>query len=129
MAEPDVPDDPVAATRLFFGEQLPKVIVSRPEIFDAAAGVVSVVVHGAGAWAVKFGDHTAADAITDGPDMDADLVLAFSADGFARLVAGDTSDPQAIKPVAMGDGKWLEKLGSLMLPAARGGVGARLWGG
>lgn len=112
----------------FFDEQMPRVIAARRDLFDQSAGVVSVLVEGAGGWTVTFGDHASADAMTSSPTLDADLVVVWGVPQFLRVLEGDARDLAAVRPVTLGDTKLLERLGSLLLPPARGGLGARLWG-
>ncbi len=112
-------------TRAFFEEDLPRLIQARAELFDQQRGVLSLIVEGVGAWTLRFGDHAAADALVPGAVLDGDLLLGFEAEGFVRLLEGDA----AVTPVVLGDARLLERLGGLLLPAARGGLGARLWGG
>lgn len=121
-------DEGPARVRRFFHEQLPRVILGRRDLFDRTQGKVSVLVEGAGAWTVTFGDHASERAVEARETLEADLVLVWSVSGFLRLLDGDTSDSAAIKPVALGDAKLLSRLGSLLVPPAQGGLGARLWG-
>lgn len=114
--------------RRFFDEQLPRVIVGRRDLFDRTQGVVTVLVEGAGGWTVTFGDHASPDAVAARPTLEADLVLVWRVAAFLRLLDGDASDPVAVRPVSVGDLKLLGRLGSLLLPPAQGGLGARLWG-
>lgn len=113
--------------RAFFDEQLPGVIRGRGELFQASQGRVSIQVQEVGAWTIRFGDAAADDAITNELELDADLVLVFSPASFANILSGSVQNQQE-RPVVLGDLKLLERLGSLMLPTARGGIGARLWG-
>jgi hypothetical protein len=129
VATEDLPEDPVERVRFFFEEQLPRVIAARRDLFNTASGVVCVMVQGVGGWTVRFGDNRAPDALSAEASLEADLVATWSADGFSRLLAGDTSDPAAIRPIHMGDARLLERLGSLMIPPARGALGARMWTG
>ena len=111
----------------FFEEQLPQVIAGQPSLFDAGGGVVSVFIDGAGGWTIRFGDHAAADVITPRPTLEADLIVTWRLDGFVHLLEGEADAPD-VKPVSIGDLRLLKRLGSLMMPALGGGVGARLWG-
>lgn len=113
--------------REFFEEKLPGVIRGRPELFVASQGNISIQVQDVGAWTIRFGDANAEDAIRDEFDLEADLLLVCSAPSMAAILAGNAQNEHA-KPIIFGDLKLLERLGSLMLPAAKGGVGARLWG-
>lgn len=121
-------DDGPARVRRFFNEQLPRVVLSRRDLFDRSQGTVSVLVEGAGAWTITFGDHASPQAVQARETLEADLILVWPVAGFLRLLDADTSEPAAIRPVALGDAKLLNRLGSLLLPPAQGGLGARLWG-
>lgn len=121
-------EDAPTRVRRFFDEQLPRVVVSRRDLFDRTQGTVSVLVEGAGAWTVTFGDSASERAVQARQTLEADLVLVWSAGAFLRVLEADTSDPAAIRPLALGDTKLLSRLGSLLLPPAQGGLGARLWG-
>jgi hypothetical protein len=112
-------------TRAFFDEDLPRLMAARAELFNQQHGVLSVIVEGVGAWTLRFGDHAAEGALTPGAVLDGDLLLGFDAECFVRLLEGDAG----VRPVVLGDARLLERLGRLLLPAARGGLGARLWGG
>lgn len=113
--------------REFFDGMLPAVIATRSEVFDASDQTACLIVHGVGAWTLKLGDHTAADAIRPELDFDADLVATWSEEGFTALLAGE-SESERISPIVMGDASLLSKLGHLLQPPARGGLGARLMG-
>lgn len=113
--------------REFFEEKLPSVIRGRPDLFLSSQGNISIQVQNVGAWTLRFGDAHADDAITSEFDIEADLLLVFSAPSMAAILAGSAQNEHE-KPIVFGDLKLLERLGSLMLPAAKGGVGARLWG-
>lgn len=121
-------DDGRARVMRFFEEQLPRVIAGRRDLFDQSAGKVSVLVEGAGGWTLTFGDHSAGDAITPTPTLDADLVVVWALPDFLHVLDGAPSTGASARPVALGDTKLLERLGALLLPPARGGLGARLWG-
>lgn len=127
-AQDDASPDGPARVRRFFDEQLPRVVLSRRDLFDRTQGTVSVLVEGAGAWTITFGDHASERAVEARQTIEADLVLVWTAGAFLRVLDADTSDPAAIRPVALGDTKLLGRIGSLLLPPAQGGLGARLWG-
>lgn len=112
--------------RVFFEAMLPAIIAQHRDAFDAGAGRLCLTVHGVGSWTLTFGDHRADDALVERMDFDADLLLTFSAAGFAALLAGQPLDPQAGQFVYMGDMHLLGLLGRLLVPPARGGIGARL---
>jgi hypothetical protein len=112
-------------TQTFFDDALPALIARRPTFFDAANGTISVTVQGAGAWTLTFGDHRATDAVKPGLDLDADLLVAWSEAQFQTLLDGEGSADN-LEPVAIGDVKLLGRLGGLLQPPAKGGLGARL---
>lgn len=109
----------------FFNEALPDIIQQRAAAFDRASGSLCVVVHGAGAWTIRFGDHTLTNALEEGLDLDADLVVTWSVPQFQSLIDG-APDHGALEPITMGDVSLLCHLGTLLIPPARGGLGARL---
>lgn len=127
-ADRSATEDERALVLRFFDEQLPRVIAGRRDLFDRTAGTVSVLVEGAGGWTVTFGDHTSERALVPEPTFEADLVLVWTVGAFLRVLDADTSDTAAIRPLALGETKLLGRLGSLLLPPAQGGLGARLWG-
>lgn len=112
--------------RVFFSELLPDIIALRQDIFDRAKGVLCLTVQGAGSWTLRFGDHTAKNAIKEHLDFAADLVVTFSAEGFARLVSGEPLDDKLSQIVWLGDTGLLELFGRLLVEPAKGGLGARL---
>lgn len=118
---------PAARVRHFFEVELPAVIAARAELFSASRGSISVHVQDAGAWTLVFGDPRAAAALQAEARLDTDLVVICSAPLFADVLAGGR-DLAGTRPVALGDTRLLERLGMLLLPTARGGLGARLWG-
>ena len=109
----------------FFEQALPKVVSSRSQLFDAGRGVVCIIVHGVGAWTLRFGDHAAPDAIEATLDLDADLVVTWSEDQF-QLLLSDNPDAEAVMPLHIGEVTLLSQLGNLLMPTAQGGLGARL---
>lgn len=111
--------------RTFFDKALPDIVRTRAMMFDRGRGVVCIIVHGAGAWTLRFGDAKAADAVTERIDLDADLVVTWSEAQFAQLLGG-SPDPEAVKPIFLGDVKLLSQVGNLLMPPARGGLGARM---
>lgn len=115
-------------TREFFSGMLPAIIAERAELFDRTDGSVCVMIHGVGQWTVRFGDHAAADAVCDEADFDADLVLTWTDTQFQMLLSGQAADAEAVAPIFIGDISLLEKFGTLLVPPAKGGLGARMWG-
>ncbi len=113
-------------TMTFFERALPAVIEKRSLLFDRNRGSVCIIVHGVGAWTLRFGDHAAPDALSAELSLEADLVLTWSQDVFESLVSGTFSSAEELVPVAMGDTALVEKVGNLLMPAAKGGVGAML---
>ncbi len=129
MASPDAAaDDDRARVLRFFDEQLPRVIAGRRDLFDQSKGVVTVLVEGAGGWTVTFGDHAAPEAVSASATLEADLVVVWPVPAFLRVLDGQARDVDAVRPLTVGDRKLLGRLGSLLLPPAQGGLGARLWG-
>lgn len=111
--------------RTFFERALPDILKTRGMLFDRGRGVVCIIVHGAGAWTLRFGDHKAANAIEETLDLEADLVVTWTVRQFEELFGG-APEPEAVRPVHMGDASLLSQLGNLLLPPARGGLGARM---
>ena len=112
-------------TQRFFSDALPAVIEMRAALFDRAQGRVCIIVHGVGAWTITFGDHKSPTALVPALELEADLVCTWSADQFDLLLSGNASDPEQLKPIALGDVRLLQKVGNLLQPPAKGGVGAR----
>jgi hypothetical protein len=110
----------------FFDDVLPRVIEARADLFDHGQGRICFIVHGHGAWTIAFGDHGSPTALVAGIDLEADLVASFSGPAFLALLTG-SADPSEPKPVVLGNAALLERFGALLIPAARGGLGARLW--
>ena len=123
----DAPSGPMP-TREFFSGMLPAIIAERAELFDRTDGSVCVMIHEVGQWTVRFGDHAAANAVSDEADFDADLVLTWTDAQFQSLLSGQAADTEALEPVFIGDISLLEKFGTLLVPPAKGGLGARMWG-
>lgn len=123
---PEGEPTPAERVRTFFDDVLPRVIASRADVFDRAEGTVCVMVQGAGAWTLRFGDHAAAGALKAEASLEADLVATWAPDAFTRLLDADDSEPETLRPVYLGDARLLEKLGALLVPPARGGLGARM---
>lgn len=117
---------PAERVRAFFDDVLPRVILARGDIFDQAEGTVCVMVQGAGAWTLRFGDHGSDAALRAEASLDADLVATWAPEAFVRILDADTTDAAALKPVFLGDARLLERLGTLLVPPARGGLGARM---
>ena len=111
-------------TRSFF-ERLPSLIPERSAVFERNTKTVCVIVHGVGAWIIRFGDAKAENAIEDGIDFDADLVATWSEAQFDELLGGNP-DPESVVPITLGDPSLLGQLGTLLMPPARGGLGARM---
>ncbi len=106
----------------FFDEQLPLLIEHQRDLFAKSKGSLGVIVEGAGSWTITFGDADSDDALVDAVDAEADCVAIWTVDGFADVIGGAATRPAAI----IGDEKLLGRLGALMLPAQKGGLGARL---
>ncbi len=106
----------------FFEEKLPMLIEHQRDLFARSKGSLGVIVEGAGSWTITFGDADSDDAVVDDVDADADCVAVWTADAFADVLAGAAARPAAI----VGDEKLLGRFGALMLPAQKGGLGARL---
>ncbi len=109
--------------RSFFEAQLPAMIGSNPGIHGVARGSIAFVIHGAGDWLLRFGQHD--DPVTEEVCFDADLTLMFTPETFAALLDG-------VAPVDGhgfgydGDPKLLAILAKLLSPPLAGGVmGAR----
>ncbi len=111
---------------MFFEAMLPDIIELHRDAFDRGAGKICVTVQGVGSWTLTFGDHGASEALVARLDFDADLLLTFSAAGFAALLGGDPLDAESGQFVYLGDIHLLELLGRLLIAPARGGIGARL---
>lgn len=109
----------------FFNEALPDLIQQRSAAFNKASGSLCIIVHGAGAWTLRFGDHTLTNALEDGLDLDADLVVTWSEAQFQSLIDGAPAHG-ALEPITMGEVGLLTHLGTLLTPPAKGGLGARL---
>lgn len=125
-AEDDNQEAPMK-TAVFFNEMLPTIIEEREDAFNRGGeGRISVLVHGVGAWTLSFGDAKHACAVVPAPDFDADLVVTWTDAQFQRLLAGENGEDLA--PLHIGDTKLLERLGTLLQPPAKGGLGARMWG-
>ena len=112
--------------RVFFAEFLPDVIALRRDIFDRAKGRLCLNIPGAGSWVMQFGDHRSAEALREGVDFDADLVVTMSVKSFTQLVRGEALDEKDRQMVCMGDTGLLELFGRLLVEPAKGGLGARL---
>ena len=108
----------------FFEQALPAVIERHHAVFDRHRGSVCIIVHGAGAWTLRFGDHADPGALSDDIDLDADLVVSWSSAQFAALLAGEAEQDQLV-PVTLGDTALLKAVGNLLQPPAKGGLGAR----
>ena len=113
--------DAVAEVHAFF-EKLPMVIEAQKAAFEGSQGALGLIIEGAGSWTIHFGDAAADNAVDDDVDADADCLAIWTAADFAALLGGEARKPNAI----VGDEKLLGRLGSLMLPAAKGALGARL---
>lgn len=113
--------DPVAEVLAFFA-RLPMIIEVQKAVFNRAQGSLGVIVEGAGSWTITFGDAAAETALLEEVDVEADCLAVWTVAGFAGLLQGEVNAPNAI----IGDEKLLQKLGALLQPAARGGLGARL---
>ena len=87
-----------------------------------ARDFMAIVVEGAGSWTITFGDAGSDDVIIDDVDVDADCIAVWTVAGFTDILKGGATRPSAI----VGDEKLLSRLGTLMLPAQRGVLGARL---
>jgi hypothetical protein len=115
------------AIERFFSEDLPRVLVAQRDTFMSLTGILTLIVEGAGAWTLKFGgDPDGGDALTADLDFEADCIGIWTVEAFSCLLAGG-KDLERCEPVAVeGDERLLARLGALMLPAKKGGVGARL---
>jgi hypothetical protein len=110
----------------FFQEQLPRAISAQRDLFARTQGVLTVIVEGAGSWTIAFGDPDAEELVMDNGDPDADCVAVWTLEAFAALLRGEQAI-DVIRPAAViGDEKLLSRLGTLLLPAQKGGLGARL---
>lgn len=109
----------VSTVRAFFEERLPSLFAARPDLVGRNHATITVFVQGAGQWTLKLGSSPS---ITNRPDLDADLIVTWTTEQFVAVMTGEAVPP----PVAMGDLSRLQALGCLMLPPARGGLGARL---
>jgi hypothetical protein len=109
----------IETTREFFEERLPALFAARPDLVGRSPAKITVFVQGAGQWTLTL---SSSPSIVDRPDLDADLIVTWTADQFAQVLTGEAVPPA----VSMGDQSRLETLGCLMLPPARGGLGARL---
>ena len=119
-------ETPMSAQR-FFDEMLPAIIETRSEAFtQGGEGRISVVVHPIGAWTLNFGATADRSAVVPELDFDADLVVTWTESQFIRLLAGERCED--LTPLYLGDLKLLGRLGALLQPPARGGLGARMWG-
>jgi hypothetical protein len=108
----------------FFGTQLPAVIATQRDMFRSLRGSLTIIVEGASGWTVKFGDPDAPDALVEDLDIEADCIAVWTVESFSALLDGKSDQGM---PIAVeGDERLLSRLGSLMVPAQRGGVGARL---
>src|SRR5688572_8721801 len=115
-----------AQVETFFGSQLPGVIAHQRDMFRTLRGSITIIVEGASAWTVKFGDPDAPDVLVEDLDFEADCIGVWTVESFCALLDGN-SDLTAIAPCAVeGDERLLSRLGSLMVPAQRGAVNARL---
>jgi hypothetical protein len=122
-ASETAPNAASARVRTFFADMLPAVIALRTDLFDRARGTLSILVDGTGAWLLRFGDHTADDAIREEPTLDADCVCVFTTSAFTTLLDGTRP---AESPIVIGDEGLLGVLGQLLTAPAKGGLGARL---
>lgn len=111
-----------AAIAEFFA-RLPAVLRAAPA-FAASTGALGIIVEGAGSWTVQLGD--AAAPVVDDLDDDADCIAVWTVAAFEALLSG-AKDVDAIVPTAIvGDERLLARLGALLQPTQKGGVGARL---
>ena len=105
----------------FFEELLPAAIARQPQNFNAVEATISINVHRVGAWSIYFGDHLDPDAVEEGLDLEADLIVTFTEEGFEEVLAGDfPEDPN--EPLLLGDPTLLERFGRLLLPPVKGGL-------
>jgi hypothetical protein len=122
-------DEQTAKARVirFFEGELPAIIAARGELFDRSQGSIACHIEGAGAWQIHFGDRRAPNAVEAGATLDAQLVAVWAAEAFARMLEQEGSLAD-FRPIVLGDIRLLSRLGALLQPAAKGGVGARMWG-
>ena len=107
----------------FFGTRLPAALKANAA-FKTSKGTLAIIVEGAGSWTVQLGNVAAP--VLDDVDDDADCIAIWTVPAFEALLEG-ARDHSLIAPTAVvGDEKLLARLGSLLQPAQRGGVGARL---
>jgi hypothetical protein len=97
----------IQKARLFFAVQLPGMIQRERVSFDCAAGVLAVVVVGAGGYTIRFGNHLAADAVTEEVDPAADAIATCDAD---ELMAWLAQRHDSLMHLVSGDGKLLTRL-------------------
>jgi hypothetical protein len=104
----------------FFEEAIPALARERPEVFGAARGRVCVREKGGRSWTVALGDADVP--VTTAGDVDAELVLSFTAGALEAFVGGtlDVEEAVAQGEVAYdGDIELLVKLGYLLSGARR----------
>lgn len=107
----------------FFGTRLPSALRASPA-FKAARGSLAIIVEGAGSWTVQLGNVTVP--VIDDVDDDADCIAIWTVPSFEKLLEGERNHELIAPSALVGEEKLLVRLGSMLQPAQRGGVGARL---
>lgn len=111
-------------TREFFEEFIPAAVEAHEEMATTIEGSVCMIVQGEGAWTLRF--MRGRLEVEEEIDFDADLVATFSAERFEDLLRGRSLDPDSEDPICLGDTTLLERLGRVLSPPSRGGLGAQL---
>lgn len=111
----------------FFGSRLPEALKANAA-FKTCKGTVAIIVEGAGSWTVQLGNVKCpvVDDIDVDSDDEADLICIWTVPAFEALLAGSRNLDDIAPTALIGDEKLLVRLGSLLQPAQKGGVGARL---
>lgn len=107
----------------FFGTRLPAALKANTA-FQTSKGTLAIIVEGAGSWTVQLGNVGAP--VLDDVDDDADCIAIWTVAAFEALLEGAREHALIAPTAVVGDEKLLARLGSLLQPAQRGGVGARL---